>query len=283
MKLLLDGRQAENQSGTGRYTVELARQFVARSDVRLRAVWPENALERDSWLPHESAIPCGVRRNPVGTIRRIRQIAREVKSFGPNIIHFPANIGPYWKFRREPLSKVVVTLHDVSFFREPAWFDYRRALFYRHAAARGVAVADRVVTDSSCSADDIMHYLKVPSSRLSVVPLGVGETFRPTSPEEQSRTLDKLKLPRCFFLYYGTLEPRKNIERIVRAWSGIADRCEEDLVIAGRPGWKTGGIERAIRESGFGNRIHICGFVESGDLPALIGAARALVWTSLGR
>jgi glycosyltransferase involved in cell wall biosynthesis len=88
-------------------------------------------------------------------------------------------------------------------------------------------------------------------------------------------------LPLTFFLFVGTIEPRKNLPRLIRAWNSISANCGCDLVIAGRAGWKTREYHRAVREVSQSARIHQIGFVPAEDLPALMACATAFVWPSL--
>ena len=105
--------------------------------------------------------------------------------------------------------------------------------------------------------------------------------FGPASPEEITRVKEKYRLPKSFYLFVGTLEPRKNIPCVIEAWDLISSDSTSDLVIAGRDGWKTGPIRKAASKVRQPNRIHFPGFIESEDLPALLSGAEAFVWPSL--
>jgi len=142
-------------------------------------------------------------------------------------------------------------------------------------------LATRIITDSQATAADLHGMLGIPQDRIDVIPLGVDEAYRPVSPQDAAAVRSKYSLPESYFLYLGTLEPRKNLVRLIEAWSRIADACPHDLVIAGREGWKMRHIRRAVAASSQPSRIHRPGFIAHGDLPAMIGAAAAFVWPSL--
>jgi glycosyltransferase involved in cell wall biosynthesis len=175
----------------------------------------------------------------------------------------------------------VVTVHDLSFYQEPAWYRFERAAYYRWAVARSLRHTARVIAVSRATARAVYERLGYPEDRIDVVPNGVDERFRPATAEEKESILSKYALPKRFFLYVGTLEPRKNLPRLIRAWSTVAGRCEQDLVLAGRHGWKHSPVLTEVRRSAHATRIHLPGFVEAEDLPALMSGADAFVYPSL--
>ena len=105
--------------------------------------------------------------------------------------------------------------------------------------------------------------------------------FRPADEERRAAVRARYRLPERFFLYLGTIEPRKNLARVIAAWTRLAETCPLDLVIAGREGWKVGPIRAAAAGSTHTTRIHWIGFVEGADAAALYSCADALVWPSL--
>ena len=258
--------------------MELARRLPGLcEDVDVAILWPRHVAypaptegAPDAFFPVESA--ASVRRlylDQLG-LRAVR------KRLSADIVHYPANIGSLWG-----LPNVAVTVHDLSFLHEPAWFRPGRALYYRYALGRSVRVATRIIADSQATATDLEEMLGIEKDRIDVIPLGVGEEFRPVSEERQHAVRKKYGLPGHFLLYVGTLEPRKNLTRVIEAWNRVAPECDQDLVLAGRPGWKVAPILRTAAESPFTSRIHFPGFVAQSDLPALLGAAHALIWPSL--
>ncbi len=275
MRALLNALQAGNRSGTGRYAGELARALAApEADFHFDVLWPEG-VEHPPAGPHVRVLPISG-----GALRRlwtdhaaIRRIARETSA---SVVHYPANIGP--AIAPEGL---VVTVHDCSFFREPAWFRRDRAWYYRLFVARGLRGARRVIVDSQATAADVEEWLHVPHDCIDVIPLGVGAMFRPMDAAAQDAARRRHGLPGAYFLYVGTLEPRKNLPRIIAAWAQATAHGGPDLVIAGRRGWKTGALDAAIAECPRRDCIHLVGFLPQTDLPAVISAAVAFVWPTL--
>lgn len=275
MRVLINGLQAGNRSGTGRYTEELIRALAELDEeLELTVVWPEGVA------PPRERSRIHLEYHPVDPLRRIC-----FDQFGINrlrlrckagIVHYPASIGP---LRCQPGT--VLTVHDLGAFRAPEWFRSSRAAYYRFAIARSARQAARIIADSEAAANDLQQYLDIPPDSIDVIPLGVSPAFSPPDDAARQSIRQKYGLPENFFLFVGTLEPRKNLSRVLDAWSRIAPDCAYDLAIAGRSGWKNEPLLRAIEASPFRKRIHLTGYIPEADLPALIGAAHAFVWPSL--
>ena len=275
MHVLINALQAGNHSGTGRYATELIRGMAALDDAfRLTIAWPEG-LPR----PVEDE-RMTFRHFPTDTARRLffdQALIRKLYcQSGADLIHYPANIGSLL-----PLRNTVLTIHDVSFLRHPGWFRRSRAFYYRTAVKRSLRTAAGLIADSQSTAEDLLALGGAREAQLTVAPLGVGEDFKPVQEPRQAQIRRDYDLPDRFFLYLGTMEPRKNIHRIIDAWSRIALDHPHDLVIAGRHGWKLDSLYSALEHSPLSGRIHFLGYIMDEDLPALLSTAFAFVWPSL--
>lgn len=272
MRVLINAMQAGNQSGTGRYTEELIQHLLRLDGAPEFTVWWPAAVPAPAWADQVDLV-----HQPRGLWNRI-QMERAVHHAASqyDVVHYPASIGPL-----DGGPNVVVTIHDCIFLRHPEWFRWERAQYYRWASCRSARRAARIIADSEATARDVREHMGIPAERVDVVPLGVGEAFSPPMPEACTATRSRYGLPDRYFLYVGTLEPRKNLARLVRAWDAVADQLPEDLVIAGRDGWKTAEIHAAIGAARHRSRIHRPGFVAQEDLPAVLSGARAFVWPSL--
>ncbi len=274
MRVLLNALQAGNRSGTGRYTTELV-SALTRLDVaiELTVLWPGNVCR--------GAVEGAVRWIERGNGKAARIIADQWGvpwRFGAkdSLLHYPANVGPALY-----APNVVLTVHDLSFFHHPEWFRWSRAVYYRHAVRMSARRARRVIADSHATARDLVRFAGVDEGRIDVVPLGVNAAFSPRGEEACDQVRRTYGLPERFFVYLGTHEPRKNLPRLIAAWSRMAEDGGPDLVIAGRAGWKTGAIAEAVRDSPHRARIHFPGFIPNQAVPALLSAAEAFVWPSL--
>ena len=272
MRVLINGMQAGNQSGTGRYTEELIRHLAAmNAGLELTVWWPADfsALE---WKESVQLVP-----QPRGLWNRLRMERTIQKVLADyDVVHYPASIGPL-----DGGPNVVITIHDCIFLRHPEWFRWERAQYYRWAGQRSARRSARIIADSEATARDVRECMGIARDRIDVIPLGVDTAFAPATPEASAAARVQYGLPDRHFLYVGTLEPRKNLARLVRAWDSVAADLPVDLVIAGRDGWKTAEIHAAIQSAKHRDRIHLPGFIAQDDLPAVLSGARAFVWPSL--
>ncbi|MBO0702610.1 MAG: glycosyltransferase family 4 protein [Candidatus Dormibacteraeota bacterium] len=166
----------------------------------------------------------------------------------------------------------VVTAHDLAIYRNPEWFPEGQWLSVQHVVPRSLRRADRIICVSHSTARDVTALLGVPQERLRVVPLGVGEMFRPQPATVIADLRRRLRLPERFCLFVSTIEPRKNLPVLLDAWSHLEDRPA--LVVAGGTGWQAGEIEAKLGRAG-GDVLRL-GAVARQDLPALYSAALCL-------
>lgn len=173
----------------------------------------------------------------------------------------------------------VITVHDLSGYENPRVHSTRSAvaakLYPRH-----IRVARRIIADSGYTASRIRALFPWAEGKVDVVHLGVSEDFRPVTDREAIGSVRRrYRLPPRFMLFLGTLEPRKNLERLLSAFEAVGgDPC---LVIAGGLGWKYGKLMERITRHPFSDRIVMTGFVEVTDLPALLSMAEFLVYPSI--
>jgi glycosyltransferase involved in cell wall biosynthesis len=278
MRALLDGLQAGNRSGTGRYTEQLVRHLLETGgEDAVRVLWPaETPLPEGA----ERFTACFDRVPAPGPLRRAAAsqflLRDRLRTHGADLVHFPATVGA--AFTRLPS---VVTVHDLSFLVEPRWFKRSRALYLRLMTGRSVGRALRVIAVSQSTAALLHDKLGLPRERISVVYEGVESRFRPADEEDVKRVRRKLDLPRDYLLYMGTLEPRKNLPALLRAFETTAGQHDLDLALAGRKGWRIDGFLTAAQRSPVAQRIRFPGFVAEEDQAALLSGAHAFVWPSL--
>lgn len=184
-----------------------------------------------------------------------------------------------------PLKKTphVMTFHDLSFLHHPYFFSYKQRFWhwlqnYKHQARR----AKKIIAVSEFTKRDIVSLLEIDPEKIEVIYSGINKAFRPHSKEEirKFRKKENLKFP--FLLYLGTLEPRKNVEAVVRAFTIIKEReifKDLRLIIAGRPGWLYQNILKEVRRSPCRNHI-IFRELSDTDRPLFYSAAEVFVFPS---
>jgi alpha-1,3-rhamnosyl/mannosyltransferase len=176
----------------------------------------------------------------------------------------------------------VVTVHDLSVLLHPEWHPADRVKFHAEHFRRGVEAADHVIVVSESVRREVLDVLGLPPGRVTTVHNGIGEQFRPRSADESAAVRRRLGLPDRYLLAVGTIEPRKNIGTLLRAFgdlpAGLREACP--LVLAGGWGWKSE-PERELFEADVRHRgvLHL-GYVADEELPGLYAGAAALLYPS---
>jgi glycosyltransferase involved in cell wall biosynthesis len=178
---------------------------------------------------------------------------------------------------------VVATLHDAIALSHLDGLRYRwkglRAFIFKQTARW----ATQIITVSHHSKKEIVKWFGIPEDRITVTPLGVDEKWHAAVPSEDlARVKAKYRLPERFFLFVGTLQPRKNVRRIIDAHRSLPPqlRREVPLIIAGRHGWMCD-AEVAELQSCQDGTMRWIQYVPSEDLLPIFKQATALVWPSL--
>jgi glycosyltransferase involved in cell wall biosynthesis len=175
-------------------------------------------------------------------------------------------------------QRLVVTVHDLAFERFPSLFPREWRLLYKLGLRAAVRRADAIVTPSRSTAEDVVSRTRVDPGRLHVVPLA--SSLGPGTCEV-GEVLARLKVPTPYVLSVGTLEPRKNLVRLVRAYRRVAGGgLPHALVLAGPLGWHHDPLLREIALPGPG-QVVLTGPLAAEDLDALYRAAAAFAYPSL--
>lgn len=179
----------------------------------------------------------------------------------------------------------VVTVHDLSFVRMPEKLPPAKRFYLTRLCGASVAKARRVIAVSRQTADDLIDCFGVNARKIEVVYNGVAEHFRPGPAGETADFRISAGLPERFLLYLGTLEPRKNLARLVDGyarWREIDPTARDvALVLAGGKGWYYDEIFQRVRERGLEAAVHFPGFIPGVELPHWYRAAEAFVYPSL--
>lgn len=179
-------------------------------------------------------------------------------------------------------GKKVCTVHDMTYKAFPETVRFKTKVMLDLNLKSSIRRADLILTDSEFSKSEIIKYFPQSAHKLEVVYCGVDrEHFKPAPPEEIQRVRSKYGIEGKYFLYLGTLEPRKNLERLIQAYALLKERLPSAprLVIAGGKGW----MYEAIVESGkaVGTDCLFTGYVPAEDAPPLLSGCTAFLFPSL--
>ncbi len=183
-----------------------------------------------------------------------------------------------------PKSCVVLpVITDLAVYRLRETYKLSRVLWWRLQYRYLCRRANRFLAISEFTKREMVELLDIPADKIEVVPCACGRHFQPVlDKEELAAVRRKYDLPERFVLFVGNFNPRKNLERLMRAFDLLKEEraLPQCLVIAGEQGWK---FDKARALSGIKNQteIHFCGFVADGDMPALYSAADLFVFPTL--
>ena len=188
----------------------------------------------------------------------------------------PANTGPLI------VSNQIVTIHDLSVFESNEGFNSKFIAWYQYLLPRLAIRAVKIITDSEYSKNRIIELLRVDSSKVFSVPLGVDPRFSESTDVQIRNTLRELQIPsERFILSLGSLEPRKNLKRLLEAWAKVYDQLPDDvwLVIAGGAGENQ--VFKNLELSKIPARVFFTGRIQDDILPILYSSALFFVYPSV--
>lgn len=186
-------------------------------------------------------------------------------------------------------GKSVVIVHDMAYKVCPETVREKTKRWLQLTLKASCRRADAIVTVSEASKQDIIKYMGVKSDKITVMPNGVDfEVYHNHYAEEEIiEVKKKYNIDQEYFLYLGTLEPRKNIPNLLKAYKQLTLRYKNSsvllpqLVIAGGKGWLYDSIFKTAEELELGNSVIFTGYVEQIDAPKLLSGAKVFVFPSL--
>ena len=189
----------------------------------------------------------------------------------PNILPMPCD------------CPTVATLHDLSVIAHPEWHPVDRVRQYRRHLDRMLSQCVHFLTGSDYVRQEIVDVLGIAPERVTRVYHGIREGLAPLPPDRVAARLKAFGLPCEYLLHVGTLEPRKNLELLLRAYCGLpaAVRSRCPLVLVGKWGWNTAGLAALLEAQAKQHGVIHLGYFPEEHLPLLYNGARALVFPSL--
>lgn len=202
-------------------------------------------------------------------------------AWGADVVHSPAFISP---FIRGP-SHHVLTIHDMTSFSHPQCHNtLRQSPLYLRLVRSSMKRADVLIAPSEATRKAILEFMpNLEPDRIHVTPLGIDDEFRPQDPTAVQEMANRLKIPQKYVLFVGTLEPRKNLTTLVESYRQLikSGDFEEHLVLSGKPGWGYEELLELTNSPDLRGRVHLTGYVDQEDLPALYSGAKLFVYPSL--
>jgi glycosyltransferase involved in cell wall biosynthesis len=290
------------RTGIGHYTAELLAALVDRAAANEIHAYPTGWMWRlqtcflgqpASTTGHAGGKPSWRRWLPgISVLRRVaaaprirsllrtalplkdRHFQRVCRSENYDLYHEP-NILPM------PCDRpTIVTLHDLSAIAHPEWHPADRVQQYQRNLDRALAQCTHFLTGSDYTRQEIIGKLGVAPARVTRIYHGIRRGFVPLPPAQVAAGLKALGLPPTYLLHVGTLEPRKNLEMLTRAYCSlpahVRERCP--LLLVGKWGWNTAALSRYLSGEARQRGVLHLGYLSEEHLPLLYNGARALVY-----
>jgi glycosyltransferase involved in cell wall biosynthesis len=272
----------ERETGVGNYayhlTLALAKLPEASDSFRLFLLHGKTELTRA--LP-ELDIE-SVERPSQGSLPRILWeqlvLPRQAARAGMDLLHCVDHAAPLFNYR----CPVVITVHDLAFYRLPAMYNTRRRFYKQFIGLRSIHLADHIIAVSESTKRDILELAHVDEAKITIINYGLSPIFHQYTVAYKEQSKIQFDLLRPFFLFVGTLQPRKNLENLLAAFGKavIQHHLPHELLLAGGDGWLTGDLVAAAGRFGIADRVRFLGKVPHEDLPGLYANATALVYPS---
>lgn len=279
-------------AGIGRYTRELTRAVIAQgSEHRYTLFYAAGGIGQSSPFLAELRQLCAahaaVRAVPIPIApRRLTQIWQRLRIPMPielftgrlDVLHAPDFVLPPTR------ARTLLTIHDLSFLVHPELAAPGMVRYLSSAVPRSIRRANGVIADSEATRQALDQLLPDARRSIEVVYPGVDPRFHPLPVADAEAVRLRLHLPARFLLFISTLEPRKNLVRLLEAFARLAEQPatrDLHLVIGGRRGWLYDDIFTTIERLNLGERIRLLDFVDDKDLPALYNLAWAFTYPSI--
>jgi glycosyltransferase involved in cell wall biosynthesis len=245
-----------------RYTLYVTKPAAVE---RFQGRWPNFSVRRT--LPHTPLV-----RIPL-------TLSAELRRRPVDLLHVQYTAPPFAP------CPVVATIHDLSFEHLPETFKRRSWAQLRLTVRRTARHAAHVIASSEYTRRDIVETYNVAPARVSAVPLAAAAHFRPVGDaRELQRVRDVYGIAGDYILAVGSIQPRKNLTRLVEAYAGLRRKRSQDklprLVVVGKKAWLYEETLRAVEAGGVGADVTFTGYAPEADLPALYSGALCFVYPS---
>lgn len=271
------------QGGNETYIRGLIRALAAIDDRNRYTIYlaePDAAAEwRETFVQNHPNFEVQLLPKPTPLVRVPVFLTYELRQHPVDVLHVQYTAPPFC-----PIP-VVATIHDLAFEHLPETFTRRGSLQLKLTVRRTAQKAARIATVSEYSRQDLLRTYKLPPEKVAVTYNGVEPHFTPQAQfNEVAEIKQQFGIARDYLLAVGSLQPRKNLVRLIRAYAKLRTESETfspQLVIVGRKLWLAEEIFAEVRRQRWAEDVILTGYVSDNDLPKLYRQATAFVYPSL--
>ncbi|HEV8241957.1 MAG TPA: glycosyltransferase family 1 protein [Thermoanaerobaculia bacterium] len=262
-------------TGIGVYTRALLEELARRGSFDIVAM-AHRPPQHDGWM-REHGIAFEAQPAPYGVLWQQLRLPRRLARGDVDVFWSPLQTLPLLGE-----TPAVVTVHDLTTLLLPETHRFKVMATQVPLLGRSLARARRILAVSEATAADVRRFFPETAGRLSVVLGGVAARFTPANADQVAATREQLGCPDGYFLYVGTLEPRKNVALLVDAWQSLREEHADvpPLVLVGGYGWKSRGLYSRL-EALAGEGVHLLGWLHDDELLRVLQAASCFVYPSL--
>ena len=278
MRLLLDVSAVPARPvGAGVYTLEIARALAGRDEVELHLVARRRDATRWTTVAPSATVHAVVpEHRPARLLWEQSGAPGLARRVGADLWH-----GPHYTAPLRLEIPIVVTVHDLTFFEHPEWHERSKVRFFRRMIRASTARAASIISVSAHT-ERRLQAVVAPAAPTFVAPHGVDHQRFTTVTDRDEVRLRHAGIRAPYLAFAATLEPRKDVPCLIRAFARIADALPDlTLVIAGRDGWGADAVRDAAAASGHTTRIMRVGWMDDDLLPAFFRQAEAVAYPSL--
>lgn len=290
MRIVIDGAPLQwHRAGIGTYVYELVRHLAQLApeheyvcyynSLQLKCLRRVPDFAASCVRPHITRLPSRLLYCSWGSDWS-RYLPLDALTGAADVIHYTNHLASFQR-----AGRAVVTVYDLSILRAPQWHPAgRRRLLAAHRLRWSLERAAVIAAISSFTRDEIVEILGIPAERIIVTPLGVEPEFLAAGAREPEPEIALEGVGRGpFILNVATLEPRKNLTRLIQAYALARRRASlpHRLVLAGMRGWLFEDIFRTVRGLGLEEQVVFPGYLPRGGLPRLMRQSALFVYPSL--
>ena len=213
-----------------------------------------------------------------------KSFTREILSFTSHIFspHYDLYWQPNYIPKKVKAKKIVTTVHDFSFYIQPEWHPKERLKYYQKNFWKKAATSDWIITGSNFTKQEIITYMGFPEEKISVIYHAVDhDLYKVYDKDILQTTKEKFELNNAFFLFVGSIEPRKNLLNLLKAYHLLSDDIKKNypLVLVGFKGWENKEIMQEIEKEK--KHIKYLGYLTDEELAHVYNLATLFIYPSL--